>query len=124
MGKTVKEKMYLKGEEFLIMIELSKSSENYSSRELLCDENKQWLDNVIKVSKNYNWKLVLEKDNIEKGIYTYSFKTTKANKWINDKYIRINLNYDFMENYEILKKSNPLINLLENIIYKRLTPYL
>jgi hypothetical protein len=108
MGKIVKEKMYLKGEEFLIMIELSKSSENYSSRELLCDENKQWLDNVIKVSKNYNWKLVLEKDNIEKGIYTYSFKTTKANKWINDKYIRINLNYDFMENYEILKKSNPL----------------
>jgi hypothetical protein len=75
MGKTVKEKMYLKGEEFLIMIELSKSSENYSSRELLCDENKQWLDNVIKVSKNYNWKLVLEKDNIEKGIYTYSFKS-------------------------------------------------
>ena len=108
MEKTVKEKMYLKGEEFLIMIELSKSSENYSSRELLCDENKQWLDNVIKVSKNYNWKLVLEKDNIEKGIYTYSFKTTKSNKWIKDKNIRMNLNYDFMKNYEILKKSNPL----------------
>ena len=108
MEKTVKEKMYLNGEEFLIMIELSKSSENYSSRELLCDENKQWLDNVIKVSKNYNWKLVLEKDNIEKGIYTYSFKTTKSNKWINDKNIRMNLNYDFMKNYEILKKSNPL----------------
>ena len=111
MEKTVKEKMYLNGEEFLIMIEISKSSENYSSRELLCDENKQWLDNVIKVSKNYNWKLVLEKDNIEKGIYTYSFKTTKSNKsnkWINDKNIRINLNYDFMKNYEILKKSNPL----------------
>lgn len=108
MEKTVKEKMYLNGEEFLIMIELSKSSENYSSRELLCDENKQWLDNVIKVSKNYNWKLVLEKDNIEKGIYTYSFKTTKSNKWIKDKNIRMNLNYDFMKNYEILKKSNPL----------------
>ena len=107
MEKTVKEKMYLNGEEFLIMIELSKSSENYSSRELLCDENKQWLDNVIKVSKNYNWKLVLEKDNIEKGIYTYSFKTTKSNKWIKDKNIRMNLNYDFMKNYEILKKSNP-----------------
>ena len=64
MEKTVKEKMYLNGEEFLIMIELSKSSENYASRELLCDENKQWLDNVIKISKNYNWKLVLEKDDV------------------------------------------------------------
>ena len=108
MEKTVKEKMYLRGEDFLIMIELSKSSENYAKQELFCEENKQWLDNVIKVSEKYNWKLLLEKDNIEKGIYTYSFKTTKANKWINDKYIRINLNYDFMENYEILKKSNPL----------------
>ena len=44
-----KEKMYLNGEDFLIMIELSKSSENYASRELFCEENKQWLDNVIKV---------------------------------------------------------------------------
>ena len=108
MEKTLKEKMYLNGEEFLIIIELSKSSENYSSRELLCDENKQWLDNVIKISKDYNWKLVLEKDNVEKGIYTYSFKTTKGNKWINDRYIQIKLNYDFMEKFEIIKKNNPL----------------
>ena len=108
MEKTVKEKMYLNGEEFLIMIELSKSSENYASRELFCDQNKQWLDNVIKISKNYNWKLVLEKDNVEKEIYTYSFKTTKANKWINDRVIRINLNYDFMEKFEIMKEGNPL----------------
>ena len=111
MEKIEKEKMYLNGEDFLIMIELSKSSENYASRELFCEENKQWLDNVIKVSKNYNWKFEIEKYNIEKGIYTYSFKTTKSNKsnkWINDKNIRINLNYDFMKNYEILKKSNPL----------------
>jgi predicted nuclease with TOPRIM domain len=108
MEKTVKEKMYLNGEEFLIMIELSKLSENYDSRELLCDENKQWLDNVIKISKNYNWKLVLEKDNVEKRIYTYSFKTTKVNKWINDRYIKIKLNYGFMEKFKIMKESNPL----------------
>ncbi len=108
MEKTVKEKMYLNGEEFLIMIELSKSSENYATRELLCDENKQWLDNVIKISKNYNWKLVLEKDDVEKGIYTYSFKTTKPNKWVNNMYIKIKLNYDFMEKFEIMKEGNPL----------------
>ena len=108
MEKTVKEKMYLNGEEFLIMIELSKSSENYASRELLCDENKQWLDNVIKISKNYNWKLVLEKDDVEKGIYLYSFKTTKPNKWVNNMYIKIKLNYDFMEKFEIMKEGNPL----------------
>jgi hypothetical protein len=108
MEKKVNEKMYLSGEEFLIMIELSKSSDNYASRELLCDENKQWLDSVMNISKNYNWKLVLVKDNVERGIYTYSFKTTKANKWINDMYIHINLNYDFKEKFEILKKNNPL----------------
>lgn len=108
MEKIEKEKMYLNGEDFLIMIELSKSSENYASRELFCEENKQWLDNVIKVSKNYNWKFEIEKYNIEKEIYTYSFKTTKANKWINERYIQIKLNYDFMEKFEIMKKSNPL----------------
>jgi hypothetical protein len=108
MEKTVKEKMYLNGEDFLIIIELSKSTENYASQELFCDQNKRWLENVMKISKDYNWKLVLEKDDVEIGIYTYSFKTTKANKWINDRVIRINLNYDFMEKFEIIKRSNPL----------------
>ena len=108
MEKTVKEKMYLNGEDFLIIIELSKSSDNYATRDLFCDQNKLWLENVIKTSKNYNWKLVLEKDNVEKGIYTYSFKTTKVNKWINDRYIQIKLNYDFLEKFEIMKADNPL----------------
>ena len=32
--------MYLNGEDFLIIIELSKSTENYASQELFCDQNK------------------------------------------------------------------------------------
>jgi hypothetical protein len=108
MEKIVKEKMYLNGEDFLIIIELSKSSDNYATRDLFCDQNKLWLENVMKTSKNYNWKLVLDKDNVEKGIYTYSFKTTKVNKWINDRYIKIKLNYDFLEKFEKMKEDNPL----------------
>lgn len=108
MEVNVKEKMYLNGEDFLILIELSKSSENYAQRQIFCNENKHWLEDVIKISNDYSWKLVLEKEYVEKKIYTYSFKTTKPNKWINERVNLINLNYDFMEKFEIIKRNNPL----------------
>ena len=108
MEVNIKEKMYLNGEDFLILIELGKSSENYAPREIFCNENKYWLEDVIKNSNNYSWKLLLEKECVEKKIYTYSFKTTKPNKWINERVNLINLNYDFMEKFEIIKRNNPL----------------
>ena len=87
--------IYLSGEEFIKILEISKDLGSYPLSSLFTCNNIS-LDFIYKISNDYRWKLELRMLNSFNGRFEYNIKTTTRNNRINKYLLLIQLEEKFV----------------------------
>jgi hypothetical protein len=92
--KSSVENIYLSGEEFLKILEISKSLGDYPPSSIFTSNIS--INFIYGISKDYRWKLELRCVNNFNGRFEYSIKTTSRNKIVNKYFLIIQLEEKFV----------------------------
>jgi len=100
--KSSVENIYLSGEEFLKILEISKSIGDYPLSSIFTSNIS--IDFIYRISNDYRWKLELWSVNRYNGRFEYTIKTTTRNNRINKYLLLIQLEEKFV--FDLLEDLN------------------